>query len=181
MSFRTESGARFTVSVIVVGARNPLTSSFIHPYFSTSNSGGSSSFADCQVDAWRWSRFTFSTKASVVGGSERNLGFDTCLPVLPAHVVKQAFNTFLSVTGSHEQCCLFYHRWQWRVDMAQKWRRDSTSYDFEDSVFPNAKAACNSVTTSKDFWNNILVFFNATFDWRFHCDQTRDAIFEVVV
>ena len=33
MSFRTESGARFTASGIVVGTSDLLTSSFFHPYF----------------------------------------------------------------------------------------------------------------------------------------------------
>jgi len=103
MGFRTESGARFTASVIVVGTSDLLTSSFFYLYFSTSNSGWSSSFADRQIDAWWWARFTFSTEASVAGGSEHSVGVDTCsLPVLAAHAVNRAFDIvshFLSVIG----------------------------------------------------------------------------------
>jgi len=119
MSFRTESGARFTASVIAVGTSDLLTSSFFHPYFSTSNSGGSSSFADRQIDAWWWARFTFFTAASVVGGSEHNLGVDTCpLPVLAAHAVIST--TTRSLIGDSiviNKCWQFRDRtlqaWQW--------------------------------------------------------------------
>jgi len=174
MSFRTESVARFTASVIAVGTSDQLTSPFFYLYFSTSNSGGSSYFADRQIVAWWWARFTFSTKASVVGGSEHSVGVDTCsLPVLAAHAVNRAFDIVshfcLQQSVVNNVACSIT-----AGSGASIWPKSDKEIPLLTTLrtvfFSNAKAARNSVTTrkgvsSKDFWNNILVFFQQSYQY----------------
>jgi hypothetical protein len=86
-SYKTASGARLTVSGIVVSTSDLMASSFYHPYFLMSSSGGSASLAARHMDVWLC--FTFYSNTSLVGAREHNLGI--ILFSLPKHWVVHLF------------------------------------------------------------------------------------------
>ncbi|KAG0723002.1 hypothetical protein GWK47_005760 [Chionoecetes opilio] len=87
ISSKTASGARLTVSGTVVGTRDLLVSSFSHPYFSTSSSGGSASFTAriWMLDDAHVSRFLRRPRWSVVESIILVLMYTLCLFLLPKH------------------------------------------------------------------------------------------------
>lgn len=74
INFTTLSGANGMPSGTVVGRRVLEDSSRIYPYSWGSRLGGSSDVACFQIAVCRWARLTFSTNASVDGGSVWILG-----------------------------------------------------------------------------------------------------------
>lgn len=80
------SGANVTPSGTVVGSNVLEDSCLTYPCSTGSRAGQRRDSAAYQVPVWRWDLFTFSTKASVVGGSACILGAEVA--VLPNFVVK---------------------------------------------------------------------------------------------
>ena len=58
----------------ITGLRDRVSSIFSHPNNTGSRLGASSSKASFQIHVCKCARFTFSVKASVVGGSEHSFG-----------------------------------------------------------------------------------------------------------
>ena len=74
INFMTLCGAKGVPSGTVVGRSVLEDSSRIYPYSWGSRLGGSSEVQCFQIFVWRWARLTFSTNASVDGGSVWILG-----------------------------------------------------------------------------------------------------------
>lgn len=73
----------------VTGISDLVSSFLMHPNSVASMVGGFDCNAPFQMDVCKWARFTFSEKASVVGGSVARLGALAApgLPVLPVHTL----------------------------------------------------------------------------------------------